>query len=292
MQEPTIERDTVIRKHRRLPAPGEVLVKKGEEVGEDAVIARGYVRNHEITEIRVAEKLGVDAYNLRGYLLKQTGEAVAKDEVIALRRTFFGKSTRVCRAPLAGTIEAFSTSSGTVLIRGSPIPVEVKAHIPGRVAEIYPQEGAVVECFGAIARGAFGIGGETRGKIEAVAQAPNEVLTGASIDGTHKGKILLGGAVATLDALRRAAQVGASAVVVGGVDEKDLTDLLGYELGFGVTGHEQVGFTLITTEGFGSNPMNEDIFGLLRENAGEHACVDGATQIRIRMQRPEIIIPR
>jgi hypothetical protein len=292
MQEPTIERDAIIRKHRRLPAPGEVLVKKGEEVKEDTVIAHGHVRNPEITEIRVAEKLGVDAYNLGGYMLKKMGDAVAKDEVIALRRTFFGNSTKVCRSPLDGTIEALSTSHGTALIRGNPIPVAVKAHIPGRVTEIFPREGASIECIGAIARGAFGIGGETHGRIEAAVEAPNETLTGASLDTTHKGKVVLGGAIATLDALRKAAQAGVSAIIIGGVDEKDLTEFLGYELGFGVTGQEHVGFTLIVTEGFGANPMNEETFRLLKENAGEHACVDGTTQIRTRMQRPEIIIPR
>jgi len=291
MQEPTIERDAVIRKHRRLPAPGEVLVKKGEEVKEDTVIARGHVRNPEITELRVAEKLGVDPFNLSGYMLKKTGDAVARDEVIALRRTFFGKSTKVCRSPLEGTIEALSTSYGTALVRGNPIPVEINAHIPGRVAEIFPREGASIECTGTIARGAFGIGGETRGRIDAAVDAPNETLTSASIDATHKGKVVLGGAAATLDALRKAVQVGVSAIVVGGIDEKDLTELLGYEFGFGVTGHEQVGYTLIITEGFGSNPMNEETFRLLKENVGEHACVDGTTQIRTRMQRPEIIIP-
>jgi hypothetical protein len=292
MQEPTIERDTIIRRQRRLPAPGEVLVRPGEEVNEETTIARGHVRNTEITEIRVDEKLGVDAYNLGGYMLKRAGDAVAKDEVIALRRTFFGKSTKICRTPIAGTIEAFSTSSGKALIRGNPIPVEVKAYIPGRITELFPKEGAVVECRGSIARGAIGVGGEVRGRIEAAVSAPNETLTNASLDTTHRGKVIIGGALATLEALRKAAQIGVSAVVVGGVDEKDLTELLGYEMGFGVTGHEQIGFTLVVTEGFGINPMNDDVFRLLKEKEGERACVDGATQIRTRMQRPEIIIPK
>jgi hypothetical protein len=286
-----VERNTTIRKNRRLPTTGEALVKLGEQVNEDTVIARGRVRNPEITEINVAEKLGVDAYNLSGYMLKKTGDAVAREEVIALRRTFFGKSTKVCRSPLDGTIEGLSTSFGTALVRGNPIPVEVRAFIPGRVTEMFAGEGAAVECMGAVVRGAIGIGGETHGRIEAAVESPDDALTGASLDATHKGKIVIGGAVATLDALRKAAQVGVSAIVVGGVDEKDLTELLGYELGFGVTGHERVGYTLIVTEGFGSNPMNEEIFRLLKENAGEHACVDGTTQIRTRMHRPEIIIP-
>jgi len=45
------------------------------------------------------------------------------------------------------------------------------------------------------------------------------------------------------------------------------------------------------TEGFGPSPMNEEIFDLLRSFQGKLACVDGTTQIRARMLRPEIIIP-
>jgi hypothetical protein len=286
-----IERGITIQKPRRLPAVGEVLVKLGDAVKEDTIVARGRVRNPEIVEVRVDQKLGVDPYNLRGYMLKKEGDAVKKDEVIALRRSFFGKSTKVCRSPLDGAIEAFSESSGKILIRGDPIPVEVKAHIPGKVTELFPGEGAVVECKGSIARGVIGVGGETHGLLEVLADSPDEVLTNGSIDKTHSGKVVVGGALATLEALQKAASVGAAAVIVGGVDEKDLTEFLGYELGFGVTGQERIGFTLIVTGGFGANPMNKDVLTLFKEHVGDLTCVDGTTQIRTRMLRPEVIIP-
>jgi len=67
---------------------------------------------------------------------------------------------------------------------------------------------------------------------------------------------------------------------------------LGYDLGVAITGTEQVGFTLILTEGFGTIPMAAKTFKLLSAHAGRKASISGATQIRAGVIRPEIIVPR
>ncbi len=280
-----------LRKARRLSTPGNVLVKIGDMVQPDTIIARGRVRNPEVHEIRVDQKLGVDPFNVKIYLLKGEGDEVRRDEVIAIRRTFLGRSTRVCRSPVDGTIEAFSETSGKLLIRGAPLLVEVKSHVPGVVKEVIPSEGAVVECGASLINGAFGVGGETHGPLDVIVQSADEALTNGSIQKEHGGKVIVGGSVVTSEALKKAASVGVSAIIVGGVDEKDLTDFLGYEIDFGITGSERPGFTLILTEGFGVNPMNGDCFSLLKSFIGRLACVDGTTHIRARMLRPEIILP-
>jgi len=280
----------VIRKKRMLPAAGEVFVKKGERVSPTTTVAKGKVRNPYIQGIRLDLKLGVDAANVKPYLLKRVGDEVKKDDVIALRRSFLGR-TKVCRASIDGSIEAFLPSSGQLLIRGAPIAIEVKAHIPGEVVEVIPEEGAVVETEAKSVEGVFGVGGETHGEIILAVEKPDEALMEAAIEKEHRDKIVVGGSTVTLEALRRAREVGARAVIVGGVDEKDLTSLLGYELGFGITGNEALGMTLILMEGFGPRPMDGKVFSLLRSFQGKLTCVDGTTQIRARMLRPEVILP-
>ena len=111
------------------------------------------------------------------------------------------------------------------------------------------------------------------------------------MDETHGGKILVGGSIVTLDALKKAVKLGVSGIITGGVDQKDLTDFIGRELGMGVTGVEEAGLTLIVTEGFGVYPMKAETFRFLRSHEGSRASADGTTQIRQRMLRPEIIIP-
>ena len=106
-----------------------------------------------------------------------------------------------------------------------------------------------------------------------------------------QGKIVVGGSFLSAETMTRAKELGVIGLVVGGIHDKDLRALLGYDLGVAITGTEQVGFTLILTEGFGTIPMAQKTFALLSAHAGEKASISGATQIRAGVIRPEIIIP-
>jgi hypothetical protein len=95
----------------------------------------------------------------------------------------------------------------------------------------------------------------------------------------------------TAAAVARAREVGAAAIVSGGIDDQDLRDILGHDIGVAVTGSEKLGITLIVTEGFGDIAMADRTFALLQRHAGRMASVNGATQIRAGVMRPEIVIP-
>ncbi len=291
MQSHRLLEDDVLRKERRLPTRGDVLVELGDRVEPETVVARGVVENPDIRELKVFSSLGTSPDIVENHMLKTEGDEVKKDEVIAIRRSFFGRSTRVARSPIDGRMESFSPVTGRAIIRGHPIRMEVKAHIPGEIVEIIEGEGAVVEARAAVLQGAFGLGGEATGELVFAVDSADMPLTSEEIKAEHRGKVVVGGSVATVDALRAAARNGVSAVIVGGVDQKDLTEFLGYEIGVGVTGGEDFGFTLIITEGFGVNPIDGARFSLLEKHEGRLACVDGTTQIRSRIQRPEVIIP-
>src|SRR5207302_8218392 len=92
-------------------------------------------------------------------------------------------------------------------------------------------------------------------------------------------------------ALARGVSAGVSAIVTGGIDDQDLRDFLGYDLGVATTGSEKAGLTLIITEGFGEIAMARRTFELLSSRAGSEAAVTGATQIRAGVLRPEVVIP-
>ena len=78
---------------------------------------------------------------------------------------------------------------------------------------------------------------------------------------------------------------------MGGIHDSDLRALLGYELGVAITGSESLGLTLVVTEGFGEINMAARTFDLLKAQEGMMASINGATQIRAGVVRPEIIIP-
>src|SRR5205814_738404 len=103
--------------------------------------------------------------------------------------------------------------------------------------------------------------------------------------------IVVGGARMTREAIEKTRKVGVAALLSGGIHDQDLEQLLGYNLGVAITGSEQVGLTLIVTEGFGEIAMAERTFNLLASRQGDAAAVNGATQIRAGVMRPEIVIP-
>src|SRR5437763_1284849 len=121
--------------------------------------------------------------------------------------------------------------------------------------------------------------------------APDKTLSAAQLLPTMKSKIVVGGAFLGIGTMKQAREIGVAGLVVGGIHDKDLRELLGYDLGVAITGTEQVGFTLVITEGFGTIPMAAKTFELLAGHAGQKASISGARQIRAGVIRPEILIP-
>lgn len=279
-----------IHKERRLPLAGEVLVQVGDKVQAEDVVAKTNLPGN-VQLVNVANLLSIPAGDVKDYMLKREGEAVTKDEIIATTKGLFGLFKSLARSPIDGTIETISNITGQVIIREAPIPVEVKGYVDSLVVEVIPNEGVVVEAYGTYIQGIFGVGREMVGTLEVVVNSPDAPLTRDLIQATHRDKILVGGSIVRNDAIQEAIRRGVKGLIVGGIHDRDLRELLGYELGVAITGSEELGITLIVTEGFGQISMAERTFNLLKEREGMQTSINGATQIRAGVVRPEIIIP-
>ncbi|MBD3335185.1 MAG: hypothetical protein GF355_06685 [Candidatus Eisenbacteria bacterium] len=281
---------TRIQKMRRLPLKGQVLAEKGQKVAAEDVVARTELPGN-VQPIKAASILGVHQADLREFMLKQEGDEVKKDEPIALSKSFFGLFKNTCKSPTDGTMESISTITGQVIIREPPIPVEVVAYIDGLVTEVIPEEGVVVETVGAFIQGIFGVGGETSGILRVLVDDPSEPLEERHLEGDLQGTVIVGGSRVSVDVFKKARDRGARAVVAGGYDAGDIQTLLGYDLGVAITGTEEIGATLVVTEGYGKMNMADRTFRLLKEHEGKKVSVNGATQIRAGVMRPEIVVP-
>lgn len=285
-----VSADAIIRKERRLPIKGEVLVKVGDIVSPTDVVAKAELPG-PLTPVRVADRLGIEPRSLPQVMKKRVGESVRKGEVLAEMKSFFGLLKSSVESPVDGVVEFISDVTGNVGIRHPPTPIQVLAYIRGTVVEVIPSEGAVVETRGALIQGIFGIGGEAVGELAMLASSPDEDVKASKVDDEHRGKVLVCGSVARYELMRAAIDVGAIGIIVGGIIDSDLARLLGYEIGVAITGQEEIGLTVIVTEGFGVLPMARRTFELLGEFSGMEASISGATQIRAGVIRPEVIIP-
>jgi hypothetical protein len=203
----------------------------------------------------------------------------------------FGLMRNRAASPADGMLESVSSVTGQLLVRERPIPVEVNAYVRGHVAEVLPGEGAVVESRAALVQGIFGVGGETHGRIAIATTGPGETLEASHLKPEHRGAVVVGGDHVTHETVLRARALGVRALVVGGFDDRDLRELLGRDLGVAITGQEELGITLVLTEGFGRIGMAARTWELLNAHAGRVASVSGATQIRAGVLRPEILVP-
>lgn len=283
-------RNTIIRKRRVLPIPGEVLVQKGDSVSYSTIVARTFLPS-EVTISPAAYILGVEPPELPKLMMKKVGDQVEKGELLAISKSFFGLFKTELRAEESGTIELISPVTGQVVIRKPPVSLNLNAYISGKIVEVIPKIGVVVETVGALVQGIFGIGGERHGELMTVAE-PDEVLTPEHINDECAGKIIVGGSLITFNALKKAEKKNVKGIVVGGVKKSDLSRYLGYELGVAITGHENISLTCIITEGFGEMAMANHTYHLLDSLNGKIASINGATQIRAGVIRPEVIIPR
>lgn len=285
-----VSKGMTIHKERRLPLEGEVLVSVGDNVRADEVVAKADLPGN-VQLVNIANLLSVPANDVDEYTTKKVGEGIEKDEILAETKGIFGLFKSQVRSPISGTVENISNITGQVILREPPIPVEVRAYVDGSVTDIAGNDGVTVETYGTYIQGIFGIGGETLGTLEVVVSSPDATLTSDLIQPEHRDKILVGGSIVSHDAIQAAIRGGVRGLIVGGIDDKDLRELLGYELGVAITGSEDIGITLVVTEGFGKIRMADRTFDLLKERQGLKTSINGTTQIRAGVVRPEIVVP-
>ena len=266
------------------------MVVPGEKVSPGTVVARAQLPGI-LQTVRMSERLGIEPNEVPGAVGVKAGERVEKDQILAETKGLFGFFKQKVTSDFVGTVEEVSDITGSILIREPSTPIDIDAYLDGTVAEVMPGEGAIVETRGAMVQGIFGVGGERQGTIRVAVASPGVPLGPEHMSEADRGKILVGGSGMSYEALGRAAELGVLGLVAGGLKDSDLVRYLGYDIGVAITGNEAIPLTILVTEGFGFLAMADRTFELLKSLEGKAASMNGATQIRAGVIRPEIVVP-
>lgn len=265
-----------IRRERRLPIPGKVLVQRGDPVEASTVLATAE-QPSEVVIVDIARMLKVSPERATAYLHRKLGASVRAREVLARRRIWLGLRTLRARSPVDGEIVAIG--GGKVLIQAGARPLELRAGFPGRVAEVLHPYGAVIETTGALIQAFWSSGADFSGMIRIVTSGA-EPLRARAIDPVAQGTIVVGGAWIEPSALEQAERLQVRGIIAGSM-EVSLLPIL-----------RELSFPVVLTEGFGRLPMHPGIFRILSLYQGRAAFVlrppagpDGWPG------RPEILIP-
>ena len=282
-----IKKNTEITKERRLPIKGKVLCSKGDSVDYDTIIAQGEIKGHLAT-FHFTRELGVNPENIEKYLLPKIGDSIHQGDVLGKTGSFFGIFKTSVKSPYTGVLEYINKETGSIGIRLDSVKINLNAYIKGTVTHIIENEGAVISTKGTYIQGIFGIGGEKFGKLKMTVLSPEQNLE--IIPHDIKDCILVSGKDITYDTLKKCEEAGVCGIIAGSVSDTVIKEYTGKELGVAITGDENTKLTIIITEGFGSIPMSQSTFDILKEINGKNISISGATQIRAGVIRPEIIM--
>ncbi len=235
------------------------------------IVVREKVEKEDIGPITVncSKELNISPKNIRNIMKKKVGNRVEKNGIIIKYSPWQSFLEKVCRSPIFGEIIDIDYDTGNVTIRRPAEIIELVSHTSGVVKNIIDNRGAYIEFEGMVIKGKFGFGGERYGKLGKDIIIINRKLSRKEYD-QYKDKL--------------------EGIITPSIDVGKFEDIFGNDMKKGIS-REKVGLpTIILMTGFGDRKIDNEIFNLLESNTGKYIMVDGRTQIRAGVKRPEIII--
>jgi hypothetical protein len=263
----------IIRQKRLLPAPGKVLVRKGQKVQAEDVIAQVYLSPSH-ANLDLVRGLGLSPREAMKVVQRDIGEKLSQGDIIAGP---VGIARRVVRAPGPGRI--LQVNQGKVFFEIEPPPFELKAGFPGFVESIIEDRGIVLKTTGSFIQGVWGNGRAGFGTLRIQASRPEDVMLRERLDASLSGSIILAGYCDDEATLRAATQLPLAGLILSSM----ASSLIPLAL--------ETPFPILITEGFGLLPMNSAAYSLLSQHDRQGVSILAEAYDRFSGTRPAIVIP-
>lgn len=255
-------------RHRvRLPAGAEPVVSVGDEVqpGEPVATAPRPSASQTVSLARPLRRRKPEVVDL---LLVTPGTRVRADQPIA--RT----PEREVRSPANGYFLAYDPARGSAQLLTVGDSEPITSDVRGVVMDVDP--GAVTIAVPAVELlGVGGTGPAVHGPLTLAVSHPETPLDPAMIDADSAGRVIIGGAWASAEAITRARAVGVAGIVVGGLHARDLTDFAGLQHRRSLLGTAAPPFAVLALDGFGRSGMDPARFAWLQAHADRSVTILG-----------------
>lgn len=263
----------IIRRERILQTTGKILVRKGQKVSATDVVAEGVLKPvHQ--QLDVARALGVSAEKADTLVVCAAGERLEKGDVIAGP---VGMMRRVVRASNSGVVVL--VGGGQVLIQLDSQPYQLKAGLPGEVADLISDRGVVIENTGGLLQAVWGNGRIDFGLLSVLAKSPDHVLSPDQMDVSLRGSVVLAGHCSSEDALRIADELPLRGMIFSSIAASLIPVA------------RSMNTAIVVIDGFGSLSMNAIAYKLLATNERNEVAINAEPWNRFQGTRPEIVIP-
>ena len=264
---------THIQRRRTLPLNGRVLVRTGQKVNANDVVADARMPREHLL-IDVARGLGLSPERADQVIQRKAGESIDEGDIIAGP---VGIISRVMRSPKGGRIVA--VGQGRILIELHGPNLELRAGLSGTVTDLIAERGAVIAADGALIQGVWGNDRIDAGLLTLLLRAPDDELTEDRMDVSMRGGVALAGWCQHAEALKTANEIRLRALILSSITP---------EL---VPVAAQATIPIMLLEGFGKIPLNPLTYKILTTSEKREVCVNAAAFSRINGSRPELVIP-
>lgn len=234
--------------------------------------------------INISKKLNIVPKLARRYMKKSKGDFVYAGDVLASRiiDSSGGNFPMIVSAPSTGTITEIN-NAGIVTICYDKEPFKLYSGLKGTVKSTKKNDSVSISYEGHKLKGIIGFGASNSGLLTTISDKKDW-------DNVKKGCIVASKNKIDNTFLQKAVENKVNGIITSSIDNSDLVDFIGKEIGVALTGNEIIPFTLIITEGFGEFDMDNNYWEFLKKNEGKWVFINGQTQIRAGVTRPTIII--
>ncbi len=264
---------TTIVRERKLPVSGRVVARVNQKVmAMDVIAEANWAREHLLLDVARSLRLSPAAADAR--MKCKVGDLIAANTEVA---TGTGLFPRRMRTPREGRVVA--AGGGQILLEVGATKIELRAGIPGIIAGIIPERGAVIQTTGTLVQGVWGNERTDSGLLVNLAGKPDGVLSAERLDVSLRGSILLAGLVKDVETLQAAAQVPVRGLILSSISPSL------------IPAAREMRYPIVVTDGFAPLPMNSLAYKLLSTNEKREAALNAQTYDLYSGARPEIIIP-
>lgn len=269
-----VEKNIVTRIRRSLKGKGKINVKVGVEVTPSDIIGTSFVESG-FRILNLSDLLSVSPNQIKNYLKKQLGQRVYKDELLAYKTGGLFGGRKIVTSPTDGTLDFLNSQTGEIRLTFLPKKVDLPSGVYGIVENINSDHGHIIlKTQASRIYGVFGSGRLRDGNLLIIGRREN-LLSGRDISPKFEGHIMVGGSLIFRDGIAEAISCNISGIITGGINVQDYKGMAGGHLIFPKKLENDIGVSIVVTEGFGSIPIGWDIYQLLSNFDGKFVSLDG-----------------
>jgi len=260
-------------------------------------------------KVKISDRLGIKPKHLKGYLKVREGDFVYTGDLLAACRLDRANKTHTMMtdkmsadkmadpvdrqadsatynsilAPTTGSVTDIDIKKGTITIHYNKIPLRHLAGVTGEISDVIPDREVDIKYSGYKIQGIVGFGSQAMGKLQYYENI-------SKVKAPEGNAILVINQQIDLAGLNKIAELGYKGLIAPSIHYRQLTAFTGEDIGVALTGNENIPFPIVITQGFGNFPMPEEYCKFFQQKTGSHIFIDGHTQIRAGVIRPQIII--